>query len=89
MGITIDYTATCEGCGRIKKTHFDWSISVIDELSSYSDVWGPGLPERWMQATRDNETPLLFHSRDCYKDWLRSTKQLDALAEFENAVWIA
>ena len=88
MGIVIDYTATCDNCGRIQKTHIDWTIKSIDRGQCCMDIWSPGLPRGWLQKARKDDVPLLFHSEECYKDMLRRTGQLIELEKFENSVWI-
>lgn len=88
MAITIDYTTICDGCGLVVTKHIPWDQKSMDSSHGYMDIWSPGWPDDWLQNSGKNlPMPMLFHSSQCYKDWL--VKNGRGSEAYENAVWTA
>ena len=89
MGINILYTISCDGCHFEQEIKVNWSIQSIDSHQGAMDIWSPGIQAGWLQISRKDNTPLLFHGSSCYKKWLADNGRQSELEDFDEAVWIA
>lgn len=96
MGLRAKWIMTCDGCGlvveRARKPEDGEYIEENGVRTYYSDMWGYGIPDGWLQIVRDeftNRDYLFFHDGDCYGKWLDSQGRIEERIEFESAIWIA
>lgn len=56
----------------------------------YTDIWGPGVPDGWIQQTAlERGYPFFFCGKECYRAWLLEEKGPEAMKRFDEAVWVA
>ena len=99
MGLKAVWTIVCEQCGVTaiteRKPEDELILNYLQKnaaVNSYFDVWGPGIPDGWLQISHDTTTKknyLFFDKSDCYKEWLRLQGRLKDLENFKNAVYVA
>jgi len=96
MGLTGKWTMVCDcGCDakvEVERHPEDESSDDGGIGTSFSDEWGPGIPDGWIQLAHDPITGrryLFFSNVKCLEKWLRSQGRLKEAKKLKNAIWMA
>ena len=95
MAMTVTWETKCDGCGKkvVRKGVLNdpkQDPENDDGMStSYDTVWGPGVPDGWLETNTEDDKILLFHDVACCAKWLRKNGENERADELENGVWIA
>lgn len=90
--MTATWTVRCDNCDRFRHTELKLNEITAQETQGYTDIWGPGFGDGWIQIPFDKITGrhyLFFHNRDCYEAWLRGQGRHAEADAFTKAIRIA